>query len=45
MLLDTIYPERYFDEDMEQISKEEFYEKLKTKDDYDVFICELDPPC
>ena len=31
--------------DDDQISKEEFYEKMKTKDDYAIYVCELDPPC
>lgn len=45
ILLDKIWAAGYFDEDRKQISKEEFYEKLKTKEDYDVYVCELEPPC
>jgi hypothetical protein len=45
ILLDKIWPSGYFDEGMKPISKEEFFEKLKTKEDYDVYVCELEPPC
>jgi hypothetical protein len=45
VLLNEISPDGYFDEVVEPISKEEFYEKMKTKDDYAIYVCELDPPC
>jgi hypothetical protein len=40
-----ISPDGYFDEEVERISREEFYEKMKTKADYAVYVCELEPPC
>jgi len=44
-ILGAISPDRYFDEDLEEVSEHEFLEKLKTKEDYDVYVCELEPPC
>jgi hypothetical protein len=45
VLLNEISPDGYFDEEVERISREEFYEKMKTKADYAVYVCELEPPC
>ena len=45
VLLDEIGPDGYFDEEVEAISKEEFYKKMKTKAEYSIYVCELDPPC